>query len=147
MGILISYIYFPPYWLPAISQVTAPTLQDITTKGYIDYQCDRIRLFNESPTKEILKDYIKCQSDIYGYDWDLNVATNIAWCESTGNVKAHNFSDITKDDSWGLFQINRYGKLEDERPTSEWLKIPENNISYAYELYQSDGWNHWKNCL
>ena len=66
-------------------------------------------------------------------------------CESQGNPNAHNFSHQTKDDSWGLFQINRYGKMA-HRPDPEWLKVPENNIAYAYEIWKRQGYNAWKRC-
>ena len=81
------------------------------------------------------------------YDWDAKFARKIIVCESRNNPNAHNFSDKTKDDSWGLFQINRYGELAKNRPSSEWLLIPENNVAYAYFLYQKKGWQPWKKCL
>lgn len=86
-------------------------------------------------------------SDLEKYDWDYDMARKVMICESGGNPNAHNFSHATKDDSWGLFQINIYGKLAEIRPPSKWLEIPENNIEYAYKIYLSEGWKAWKNCL
>ncbi len=77
------------------------------------------------------------------YDWDVKIAYRILLCESQGNSKAWNYSDITGDDSIGLMQINLYGKLAKVRPKREWLFIPENNISYAYQVYKSSGWKAW----
>lgn len=77
------------------------------------------------------------------YDWNASVAYAIMICESGGQFDAHNFSNITKDDSWGTFQINLYGKLAKSRPSPEWLKIPENNIAYAYKMYKSEGFVPW----
>lgn len=67
-------------------------------------------------------------------------------CESGGNPEALNNNPLTGDYSVGLFQINLYGANAKTRPSEEWLKVPENNISYAYELYKNGGWGHWKNC-
>lgn len=77
------------------------------------------------------------------YDWNPDIAYRIMWCESQGNPGAHNYSDVTKDDSWGLFQINLYGKLAKDRPAPAWLRVPENNIAYAYSMYQADGFAPW----
>lgn len=76
------------------------------------------------------------------YDWDTNLMYRIMQCESKGDPNAHNFSHKTKDDSWGLLQINRYGKL-DYRPGPEWLVVPENNIDYAYEIFLKEGYEAW----
>jgi hypothetical protein len=150
MGILASYIYFPPYWLPMITpavEANAPTLQGITDKESIEVLCDNIVSGKQILTPEALKDYISCQSDIYGYEWDINIAYEISYCESRGNILAHNYSDLTRDDSWSLFQINRYGNLANVRPSVEWLIIPKNTIAYAYKIYQLEGWYAWRNCF
>lgn len=67
-------------------------------------------------------------------------------CESGGVPTKHNFNPNTGDDSWGLFQINRYGALALSRPGSDWLVVAENNISYATGMYQRSGWSPWHNC-
>ncbi len=85
------------------------------------------------------------------YDWDADSAYKIMMCESSGNPNANNFNHRTRDNSFGLFQINLYGNLANDRPSAEWLKVPENNIAYAYELYVKEGRRFgttggWFNC-
>ncbi len=80
------------------------------------------------------------------YNWNINEARTIIFCESSGNPQAHNLNHRTKDNSHGLFQINTYGSLANTRPTREWLIIPANNISYAYSIWQKEGWRPWRNC-
>lgn len=81
------------------------------------------------------------------YDWDKDLAYKIMSCESGGNPTVINDSPKTGDYSIGLFQINLYGDNAQDRPSEDWLKIPQNNIAYAYELYQKSGFKtHWTNC-
>ncbi len=85
------------------------------------------------------------------YDWNIDSACKIMMCESAGRPNAHNFNHSTRDNSFGLFQINRYGSLSNKRPSAEWLKIPENNIEYAYKIFISEGRRFgttggWYNC-
>lgn len=80
------------------------------------------------------------------YDWNVATAYRIMMCESSGNPNAHNFSYRTLDDSWGLFQINLWGNLKKNRPSPEWLLVPENNIAYAHQMYLRNGWRPWRNC-
>ena len=70
-------------------------------------------------------------------------ALRIAICESGLNPNALNDNPRTSDYSVGLFQINLYGELAKSRPSEEWLRVPENNVAYAYEMYQRSGWTPW----
>ncbi len=83
---------------------------------------------------------------IYEYSWNHDVARAIIMAESGGNPRAVNNNPRTRDYSIGLFQINLYGRLANERPPADWLKVPENNIQYAYTLYQQRGWQPWSVC-
>lgn len=80
------------------------------------------------------------------YDWDINEAYKIMLCESGGNPTLININSFTKDESYGLFQINIFGELKKKRPDAEWLLNPENNIDYAYRLYSKHLWKPWKRC-
>jgi len=79
-------------------------------------------------------------------DWDEEIANSILLCESSGSTTVRNFNESTGDDSYGLFQINLYGKLSEERPSVDDLKNPIKNVEFAYELYKKHGWNDWKIC-
>ncbi len=80
------------------------------------------------------------------YDWDFNSAKKIMMCESSGNPNAVGDMD-TRYYSYGLFQI----RALPGRPNPEWLKVPENNIEYAYKIYLQEGRRFgatggWYNC-
>lgn len=78
------------------------------------------------------------------YDWDKDLAYKIMMCESGGNPLALNDNPKTKDYSVGLFQVNLYGDNAKSRPSEDWLKVPENNVAYAYQLYKDGGFKaHW----
>lgn len=77
------------------------------------------------------------------YDWDTDVAYAVMMAESGGDPKEVNLNHGTADYSIGLFQINLYGSLSDGRPPADWLKNPENNVDYAYKIYEDDGWTAW----
>lgn len=98
------------------------------------------------PKPQILATHIDYFYLLDQYDWDSNLMYRIMLCESSGNPNAHNFSHRTRDDSWGLLQVNRYGALANIRPSAEWLKIPANNIEYAYSIWERQGYNAWRNC-
>jgi len=68
----------------------------------------------------------------------LTTITALGLAESEGNTQAHNYSDATKDDSWGIWQINYYGDLRQSRITQygqpESLLDPNANAAAAYKM-------------
>ncbi len=68
------------------------------------------------------------------YDWDVNTVLRILQCESQGRSWIVNDNPGTRDYSVGLMQINLFGSLAATRPSEEWLKVPANNIKYAYQM-------------
>lgn len=82
--------------------------------------------------------------ELQKYDWDSELMYKIMMCESGGNPNVIN--KTPPDFSVGLMQINIYGKLAESRPSEEWLKVPENNIKFGYEIWKQQGYNAWKNC-
>lgn len=74
---------------------------------------------------------------------EVETALKVMQQESSGRPDAHNYSDETADDSWGLYQINLYGNLKHGRPDPGWLTDPENNISYAANMFKGQGWKPW----
>jgi hypothetical protein len=65
--------------------------------------------------------------------------------ESGMRADAHNGNSNTGDDSWGLYQINRYGNLAKSRPTVDKLVDPDFNVKYAADMYKRRGWADWIN--
>lgn len=80
----------------------------------------------------------------FGNSW--RTAKAIGICESGLNPTAFNGNAQTGDNSHGIMQINRMGKLARTRPSRAWLINPENNIKYAAKMYKASGWRPWKNC-
>lgn len=80
------------------------------------------------------------------YNWNIEKALRIIFCESGRNPRVVNDNPNTRDYSIGLFQINLFRSLENVRPSEEWLKNPINNVDYAYRLYRQLGWKPWKTC-
>jgi len=60
--------------------------------------------------------------------------------ESSRNPSIHNYNPSTGDDSYGCFQINLAGNNKYSRPSPAELVIADNNVAYAYKLWQSTGW-------
>ena len=60
--------------------------------------------------------------------------------ESSRNPAIHNYNPSTGDDSYGCFQINLAGNNKYSRPSPAELVIAENNVAFAYKLWQSTGW-------
>ena len=77
----------------------------------------------------------------------VNTALRVMEKESGGNPISHNDNPATGDDSYGLFQINLYGRLAESRPSPEELLDPEKNIQFAAQVFQSSGWHPWKNTM
>lgn len=77
------------------------------------------------------------RSEVAKYDWPVDNVLKTMQGESGGNPSKLNNNPNTGDYSVGLMQINLFGKLAKARPSEEWLKVPENNIAYAYQMYAS----------
>ena len=60
--------------------------------------------------------------------------------ESSRNPAIHNYNPSTGDDSYGCFQINLAGNNKYSRPSPAELVIADNNVAFAYKLWQSTGW-------
>jgi hypothetical protein len=69
----------------------------------------------------------------------------ISYLESGWVSTKHNDDWWTGDDSWGCFQVNRFGAMALTRPPATWLVDPINNVQYAIKLYQERGWEPWTN--
>lgn len=80
---------------------------------------------------------------VNGYNWDVRIAYAVCMGESSNDPTNHNYSDVTQDDSWGLFQINLYGDLKYSRPSPEQLVDPAFNVNYAYGMWSRGGWSQW----
>lgn len=92
----------------------------------------RIKVSDTS--KEYIREEIRSVFGTYA-----KTAIRIAMCESNLRPDALNDNSRTGDYSVGIFQINLYGALAKNRPSEEWLLIPKNNISYAYQMFLESG--------
>ena len=92
---------------------------------------------NISLSKEDIKNYICTKG------WDCALAIKIFTCESGLNPSSINNNPNTGDYSVGISQINLIGNLRKSRPPEEWLLNPKNNIDYAFEMYQKQGFKPW----
>lgn len=77
----------------------------------------------------------------FGQEWQN--AKRVMECESSSRPWIVNNNPRTGDYSVGLFQINLIGSLAKSRPSEQWLKNPENNIAYAADMQQRQGWSPW----
>lgn len=80
---------------------------------------------------------------------DAVTAVAIALAESGGDASAHNGNVFTRDDSYGLWQINMFGALERPRltqfgiMTKVQLLDPGTNAKAAYSIFQGQGFKAW----
>lgn len=91
------------------------------------------------------------KSLIAQYDWNVASAIAISNCESGLDPTRHNYNPATRDDSWGLYQINLWGANARSRPPASELVKPEVNIAFAYKIYKGQGdrfgtTGGWYNC-
>lgn len=129
--ITISIIY-PPISisdpLPPIIEkpvvITSPTTTPVKTKN----------VTNKIKTK----DCTEYKPLIMDYDWPVETAMQICKDESRGHPVAVGDTH-TKYVSCGLMQI----RALPGRPTCEEMKIPKDNIAYAYGLWQKEGFCPW----
>lgn len=84
--------------------------------------------------------------DRYGIPFDE--ARPIMWRESRCLIGAHNGSRRTRDDSFGPFQVNRFGSLADwwdsAGYTASVMSTPEGAVAAAAVLYHSCRWSPWR---
>lgn len=77
------------------------------------------------------------------------VMVAVGLAESGGNERAHNSNASTRDDSYGLFQINMYGDLGPRRRQQYGLRSnaelydPNRNVDIAGKIYRSQGKSAW----
>lgn len=60
--------------------------------------------------------------------------------ESSGNPANHNYDPVTKDNSYGCFQVNLWGANARTRPPASELVVADKNVAYAYNLWKTTGW-------
>jgi hypothetical protein len=78
---------------------------------------------------------------------DLDIAVAVALAESGGVTTAHNPDASTKDNSYGLWQINMYSDLGPSRrkqfklANNEQLFDPTVNAHVAHEIFKQQGWD------
>jgi len=117
-----------PYPVPAVRLgVTTQTTQ--ITPNPIDGDCESwIPLLNK-----------------YGIPYSKQVA-NVMYRESRCSF-LHNYNRKTKDDSWGPFQVNLYGKMAKAYESAgfpyEYVATVEGSIAVAAFLYKACGLGPW----
>jgi len=77
---------------------------------------------------------------------DIDIAAAVALAESGGNPKAHSSPSQTRDDSYGLWQINMIGSMGPDRrkkfgiSSNDQLYDPAVNAKAAYIVFKEQGW-------
>lgn len=80
-----------------------------------------------------------CASELAKYDWPREAAYKVMMQESRNNPNTVNNNPNTGDYSVGCFQINLIGSMRAARPSESSLKIAENNVKYAYQMFVGQG--------
>lgn len=80
-----------------------------------------------------------CNSELGKYDWPQDQAYKVMMKESGNDPRIINNNPNTGDYSVGCFQINLIGGMRATRPSEESLKVAENNVRYAYQMYSAQG--------
>ena len=81
-----------------------------------------------------------CYAELSKYDWNYTEAYKILEQENrSDNPQIVNNNPATGDYSVGCYQINLIGAMRNHRPSEEWLKVAENNVQYAYQMYVAQG--------
>jgi len=84
--------------------------------------------------------------DLYGIPYPE--AQPIMFRESRCKIGAHNYNPSTRDDSYGPFQVNRYGSLaewwDSGGYTATVMATPEGAVAAAAVLFGSCGWSPWR---
>lgn len=102
----------------------------------------------ENASKQIEVDALKRILQNAGFEgYALRMAQAIIFLESNRRIYAHNPNSDTGDNSYGLFQINMFRGLEEQRleqyglPNNEALFNPLVNARVAWDI--SDGGTNW----
>lgn len=75
------------------------------------------------------------------YDWDVSIATAVMRAESGCNPSATNKANRNGSVDRGLFQVNSVHKAKVQ--SLDDLYDPATNVSVAYRIHQSTGWQAW----
>lgn len=82
--------------------------------------------------------------DEYGIPFDQ--ARPVMWRESRCSM-AHNYNARTRDDSWGPFQVNRWGNLgpawDAKGFSAGYMSTPRGSVHAASVYYHACGWGPW----
>jgi hypothetical protein len=142
--ILTCFFLLPKKGISSADKIALPHLDSNASVVIYISEVPKSRVSNKSM---LLGDCEKYRHIIEQYDWNVDTAMEICKHESEGREWVVNDNPATKDYSVGLFQINLFGANAKYRPSEATLKIPEENVAYAYELYKSSGFqSQWGVC-